>query len=100
MNINTTPTFKITNMLLTVDDSFVPRINNKESKHTMIIAGMLIYTPSQGPFKNSGGTERPNVIKSSLKYCDQLTATVALANAYSKTKAQPIIQAINSPLVA
>ena len=31
---------------------------------------------------------------------DQLTATTAEATAYSKTKSHPMIQAINSPIVA
>src|SRR5690554_3374957 len=100
MKINTTATFKTTKKLFTLADSCVPLINKSDNKHTIIIAGTFTIPPSKGPFKNDIGISRLKILSNSLKYCDQLTATVADANAYSKTRSQPMIQAINSPIVA
>src|SRR5690554_88608 len=100
MKISTTATFKTTKTLFTLADSCVPLINKSDNKQTMIMAGKFVIPPYKDPYKNSMGNSRLKILSSSLKYCDQLTATVADANAYSKTRSQPIIQAMNSPIVA
>src|SRR5690554_6739090 len=100
MKINTTTTFKTTKTLFTLADSCVPLIHKSDNQQTMIMAGTFIITHSKGPFKNAMAISRLKILSSSLKYCDQHTATVADANAYSKTRSQPVIQAMNSPIVA
>ena len=102
INTRTTATFKITRILLINADSFVPFINSKDSKQIIKIAGKLTIPPSlsHGPCKSAVGISIPKLCKNLETYCDQLAATVAAPRAYSKTKSQPIIQAINSPIVA
>ena len=59
-----------------------------------------IVTISKGQAAKRGGIWMPKSCKKEPTYLDQLTATTDEATAYSKTRSQPMIQAMNSPMVA
>src|SRR5690606_4371839 len=109
-NIRTTASMTITNMQITNEDTAVPMNRRSDSKQTIITAGRLInpvsVSPvavsyvSQGPCNRNCGIFKPKPPRNLLKYCDQLTATVAAPKAYSRTRSQPIIHATHSPIVA
>jgi hypothetical protein len=54
---------------------------------------------SKGDIVKDGGKSMPKLCKIFTKYLDHDMATVAAPTAYSSTKSQPIIQAINLPMV-
>src|SRR5690348_956431 len=109
-NTITIDTFNITITPFTHADSLVPLMSIKDITTTMNTAGRLkkpwmisplaAVTESKGVIINSGGSATPNDLNNSPKYPAQLDATVAAPTAYSKTRSQPIIHAINSPIVA
>src|ERR1700743_1845973 len=106
INTSTIATFINTITALTVADSCVPLMSNKDNKSNINNAGRLIIpwwvVPSimafsNGEWHHSNGIRPPSSL---LAYSLQLIDTVAAPSAYSSTSAQPITQATISPIVA
>lgn len=93
-------TFNTTIIELTNELLLVPRIKIKLMIITIKAAGRLMIPPSQGQEVKSEGRYIPISSSSFTKYLLQLILTVADATAYSRTRSQPMIQAINYPIVA
>ncbi len=71
------------------------------ARRTTISAGRLKTPPSPGGADRAAGMVTPIVpSRSSLRYSPQPTATAATETPYSRTRHQPQIQAISSPIVA
>ena len=91
---------------LTNADSLVPRISSPVSSSRMNTAGVFIMpcaplaAVSNGECDHAYGMRQPNQSRTRFAYSLHAMATVAAPTAYSRTKSQPIIQAINSPIVA
>src|SRR5215471_7845052 len=108
MTSTTIVTFKMTIIALTVADSLVPLMSSADNMSKINRAGRLIIPRSPPPIMlvSSGewlhinGIRIPNQSSTRLAYWLQETATVAAPTAYSRTRSHPMIQAINSPIVA
>ncbi len=93
--------FTPTMIELTVALSLAPRIRKTIESRTTISAGRLMNPPSPSGAETDPGMVMPTVpSRSSLRYWPQPTATAATETAYSRTRHQPQIQAMNSPMVA
>ena len=115
-------TFRITMKLLTLADSLMPITRIVDISTTMNTAGKLSHAPVKfrparpqpatacstcravhhcvGEAARWGGITMPNWLSSDTRWPDQPTPTVAAPAAYSSTRSQPMIQAMNSPIVA
>src|SRR5208282_2273280 len=103
MKANTMPTFTATITALTVADSDVPLISKRVRMRTMNSAGMFMMpcapvpiSVSKGEWQQEYGILPPHNL---FKYSLQAIDTVPAPNAYSSTRAQPITQAMISPIV-
>lgn len=93
--------FTPTMIELIVALSLAPRIRKTIASRTTTSAGRLIQPPSPIGAASFSGRVTPMVpSSSSLRYWPQPTATAATDTAYSRTRHQPQIQAMNSPMVA
>src|SRR5579875_718118 len=98
----TTATLVITIKSLNFADSLMPRMRMPEMMQMMIIASKLTVpgAGSKGEETMARGNLTPKESMMESKVADQLTATVAAPTAYSRTRAQPMSQAMSSPMVA
>ena len=109
ITMSTIVTFVMTIRLLTNADSCMPRMSSAERTRRMNTAGMFMmpWAPppapsitSNGEWDHSYGTCSPKMLRSLFRYSLHAIATVAAPTAYSRHRSQPMIQAINSPMVA
>src|SRR5579872_7431169 len=102
MNRITTTTFSTTMKSLTLADSLMPRIRIAEMRQMMTTATRLMEPgcAANGEATKVRGRLIPKDCRMESKVAAQLTETVAAPTAYSRTSAQPIIQATSSPMVA
>ncbi len=109
--------FRITITLLASADSRMPRTRTTVNSITMRNAGMLKPKCQPGAYSTSpfrslkpdgryaGEIQRrdgchPNQSNPSTRWAAKPTLTAMLLTAYSRIRSQPMIQAINSPMVA
>src|SRR5215813_9343577 len=93
MNRIRTPTLISTITALTFADSLAPRISST--------AGKLKTPPCSGACDIESGIVKPNrLLSSSLRYCDQPTATAAAETPYSSSRHAATTIAMPSPSVA
>ena len=86
---------------LTLADSLAPRISSSVQSPTSRIAGRLMMPSASGAFEKLSGIVKPNRLSSSsLRYCDQPTATAAAETPYSSSRHAATIIAMPSPSVA
>ena len=86
---------------LTRADSLAPRIKRNAHAAIRITAGRLITPPCSGAFASDSGIVKPNRLSnSSLRYCDQPTATAADDTPYSSSRQAATTIATPSPSVA
>ena len=78
----------------------VPLIRKMLISTTIRKAGMLTTPPSHGQAVSACGRLIPTPLRKTTRYLLQLMLTVVAATVYSRTKSQPIIHAISSPMVA
>src|SRR6266513_5921483 len=122
MNSATTVSFSATMKLLTVADSLIPTTSTNDMIATIAIAGRFTMDPVEfrpavpqpaTPRTTSDASHHRNGAEVSAagrwmltfssrptKYPDQPTPTVDAPIAYSRTRSQPMIHAMNSPIVA
>ena len=83
-------------------DSCTPMIRMVEMAATITTATRLTVPGvlSKGEASSACGIRMLKSARIDAMVADQLTATVAAPTAYSRTSAQPMIQASNSPMVA
>src|SRR6266513_4689510 len=115
-------TLRITIRLLTLADSLMPITRMVDITTTMNTAGRLTHAPVKlsprckhpatacctctpvhhcvGEAARCAGIVMPKLLSSETKWPDQPTPTVAAPAAYSSTRSHPMIQAMNSPIVA
>src|SRR3989442_14266755 len=100
MKNSTTATLIVTITLVTRALSLIPSTSKPVKASTIRVAGKLMSPPSYGALVSSAGSGMP--IRSSMltKDPDQPRATAPQAIPYSSTRAQPVIQAKSSPMVA
>src|SRR5579859_2838461 len=94
-----------TMMLFAAADSRIPRTSRMVINITIRNPSTLKChaQPTIGSYAgdaNDGGRCSPNVSSKLFTYAEKPTATAMLETAYSRIRSQPIIQAINSPIVA
>src|SRR3954463_7711786 len=96
-----TPIFVITIAALTFADSLAPRISSNVHRPTSTTAGRLKMPPCSGADESASGIVKPNRLSSSsLRYCDQPTATAAADTPYSSSRQAATTIAAPSPSVA
>src|ERR671915_11695 len=96
-----TPILISTMAALTLADSLAPRISSSVHSTTSAIAGRLITPSASGAFERSAGIVNENRLSSSsLRYCDQPTATAAADTPYSSSRQAATTIATPSPSVA
>ena len=101
MNMTSTPILIITMMALTLADSLAPRIRSSEHSTIRMTAGRLRTPPCSGAWDSDSGIVKPKRLsKSSLRYCDQPTATAAAETPYSRRRQAATPMAGSSPRVA
>src|SRR5215813_6171331 len=101
MNRISTPTLMSTITALTFADSLAPRISSAEHIRISSTAGRLKTPPCSGACEIESGIVKPNRLsKSSLRYCDQPTATAAAETPYSSSRHAATTIAMPSPSVA
>ena len=100
-NSSSTPSLMITIAALTFADSLAPRISSNAHITIRITAGRLMTPPCSGACASESGIVKPNRLSnSSLRYCDQPTATAAPATPYSSSRQAATTIATPSPSVA
>src|SRR5690242_9336778 len=100
-NSSSATIFTATMIVLARADSLAPPSRKAMASRTTIRAGRLKMPPSPGGAESAFGMVTPIVpASSSLRYSPQPTATAATDTPYSRTRHQPQIQAISSPIVA
>jgi hypothetical protein len=91
----------ITITALVLADSLAPRISSSVHRPTRITAGRLNTPPCSGACDRLSGMVKPNRLSnSSLRYCDQPTATAAAETPYSSSRHAATPIAGSSPSVA
>ena len=91
----------ITITALTLADSLAPRISRSMHRAIRITAGRLMTPPCSGACASDSGIVKPNRLSnSSLRYCDQPTATAADDTPYSSSRHAATTMATPSPSVA
>jgi len=100
-NRASTPILIITMIALTFADSLAPRRSSAAHSTIRITAGMLRIPPCSGACARLSGILKPNRLSSSsLRYCDQPTATAAAETPYSSSRHAATMIATPSPSVA
>lgn len=101
MNSRSTPSLIITMIALTFADSLAPRISSDMHSSTRMTAGTLKKPSCSSAFEKFSGIVKPNTLSSSsLRYCDQPTATAAAETPYSSSRQAATTIAMPSPSVA
>ena len=101
MNRISTPILISTMIALTFADSLAPRISSDAQSTIRITAGTFKMPSCSGAFDRSSGIVKPNRLSSSsLRYCDQPTATAAAETPYSSSRHAATTIAMPSPIVA
>ncbi len=107
ITISTIVTLVMTMMPLTNADSCVPRMSSSVRTSRIPTAGTFMMPcscvpgiTSSGECDHTNGTCMPTKSSTLLKYSLHAIATVAAPTAYSSTRSQPMIHAMNSPIVA
>jgi hypothetical protein len=101
MNSTSTPSLISTMIALTFADSLAPRSSSAVQSSTRITAGTLKMPSCSGAFARFSGIVKPNRLSnSSLRYCDQPTATAAAETPYSSSRHAATTIATPSPSVA
>ena len=96
-----TPSLIITMIALTRADSLAPRSRSDAHSAIRITAGMLNTPPCSGACDSDSGIVKPKRLSnSSLRYCDQPTATAAADTPYSSSRHAATTIATPSPSVA
>src|SRR3954454_13066118 len=99
-NRTSTPILIITIAALTFADSLAPRISSSVHRPTRTTAGTLNTPPASGAFDSASGIVKPNRLSSSsLRYCDQPTATAAADTPYSSSRQAATTMATPAPSV-
>src|SRR4051794_14232032 len=100
MNSASTPSLIRTITALTFADSLAPRISSSVQSTTRTIAGRLMMPSASGAFDSESGIVKPKTLSSSsLRYCDQPTATAAADTPYSSSRQAATTMATPSPSV-
>jgi hypothetical protein len=100
-NSTSTASLIITIAALTFADSLAPRMSNDAHSTTRTMAGRLITPSASGAFDSDLGIVKPKRLSSSsLRYCDQPTATAAAETPYSSSRHAATTIATPSPMVA
>ena len=101
MNKISTATLIITMIALIFADSLAPRSSRSAQSQISSTAGKLNTPPCSGACEIDSGIVKPNRLSSSsLRYCDQPTATPAAETPYSSSRHAATTIAIASPSVA
>ena len=101
MNSTSTPILIITMTALTFADSLAPRISSSAHSTIRMTAGRLKSPPCSGACDRFSGIVKPKTLsRSSLRYCDQPTATAAAETPYSSSRQAATPIAGSSPRVA
>ena len=101
MNSSSTPILIITMTALTLADSLAPRISSSVHSTIRTTAGRLNMPPCSGACDRFSGMVKPKRLsRSSLRYCDQPTATAAAETPYSSSRQAATPIAGSSPSVA
>ena len=91
----------ITMIALTFADSLAPRSSSSVHSTIRITAGRLRMPPCSGACAKFSGIVKPKRLSSSsLRYCDQPTATAAADTPYSSSRQAATTIATPSPSVA
>src|SRR3954452_21380645 len=86
-NSASTPSLIRTITALTFADSLAPRISSSVHRTTRTMAGRLMMASASGAFDSECGMVKPKTLSSSsLRYCDQPTATAAAETPYSSSR--------------
>ena len=101
MNSSSTPSLIITMIALIRADSLAPRSSSDAQSTIRITAGRLITPPCSGACESDSGIVKPKRLSNtSLRYCDQPTATAAAETPYSSSRQAATTIATPSPRVA
>ena len=101
MKSSSTPSLIITMIALTLADSLAPRSSRNMHSTMRMTAGTLKMPPCSGACAKSSGIVKPKRLSSSsLRYCDQPTATAAADTPYSSSRQAATTIATPSPSVA
>src|SRR5919108_3745944 len=101
MNSTSTAILISTMIALTFADSLAPRRSRNVQSQISTTAGTLNTPPCSGACEMASGIVKPNRLSSSsLRYCDQPTATPAAETPYSRSRHAATTIATASPSVA